>query len=164
MANRLLFTVPNPLPVIRLAGRISLSASYECQGVTGERTGPRENGVRATFAASSIGWGKRKRKGRARNYSGWKVDGSSSMDRGIRIPRNGSERFNRGGVTIGPRADVIAHDKLIFEWDKRQAAKSLHGVIRLWHSPLIRLPPSLTLFSRLVNRARGVGSFAELNN
>ena len=39
MANRLLFTVPNPLPVIRLAGRISLSASYECQGVTGERTG-----------------------------------------------------------------------------------------------------------------------------
>lgn len=52
MANRLLFTVPNPWPVIRLAGRISLSASYECQGVTGERTGPRENGVRATFAAS----------------------------------------------------------------------------------------------------------------
>lgn len=37
MANRLLFTVPNPWPVIRLAERISLSASYECQGVTGER-------------------------------------------------------------------------------------------------------------------------------
>lgn len=78
MANRLLFTVPNPWPVIRLAERISLSASYECQGVTGERA---RAAVRtAVFAQLSPprGQKKEKKKGWARNHSGWKVDGFSS--------------------------------------------------------------------------------------